>query len=97
MTKTVLAVTISAAFAFSVSAETSAQPGEKVDLKLLPGSVQQTIEQRAAGVKVVEVKREDDSNGKWNYEVIAKTNGKEWRFEVDPNGKFVKQHTEIKR
>jgi len=42
MTKTVLAVTISAAFAFSVSAETSAQPGENVDLKSLPGSVQQS-------------------------------------------------------
>ena len=92
-----LAIAISTAFAFSVSAETSAQPGEKVDLKSLPGSVQQTIKQRAAGGEVVEVKREDDSNGKWNYEVFIKTNGKEWGFEVDPNGKIVKQHTEIKR
>ena len=36
--------------------------------------------------------REDDPDGKWNYEVLAKENGKESKFEVDPNGNFVKQH-----
>jgi hypothetical protein len=40
------------------------------------------------------VKREDDADGRWNYEVVARTNGKEWGFEVDPNGKFVKKHGE---
>jgi len=38
------------------------------------------------------VEREDDKNGKWNYEVIVKTNGKKWGFEVDPNGKYVRNH-----
>jgi uncharacterized membrane protein YkoI len=38
------------------------------------------------------VEREDDKNGKWNYEVVVKTNGKEWEFEVDPNGKYVAKH-----
>jgi hypothetical protein len=33
---------------------------------------------------------EDDVNGKRNYEVVVRTSGKEWGFEVDPNGKFVK-------
>jgi hypothetical protein len=28
------------------------------------------------------------------YEVVARTNGKEWGFEVPPNGKFVKKHGE---
>ena len=92
--KTVLAAAISAALAFSASAQTSVQPGEKVDLKSLPASVRQTINQRAAGREIVQVKREDDANGKWNYEVVVRTNGKESAFEVDPNGKFVKQHTE---
>jgi len=41
--------------------------------------------------------REDDANGKWNYEVVVRTNGKKSAFEVDPNGKFLKEHTEIKR
>ena len=41
--------------------------------------------------------REDDANGKWNYEVVVRTNGKESAFEVVPNGKFLKEHTEIKR
>jgi hypothetical protein len=41
--------------------------------------------------------REDDANGKWNYEVVVRTNGKESAFEVDPSGKFLKKHTEIKR
>jgi len=31
-------------------------------------------------------------SGKWNYEVWVKSNGKEWGFEVDPKGKFVKNH-----
>ena len=36
--------------------------------------------------------REDDPDGKWNYEVVVNGNGKESKFEVDPNGNFVKQH-----
>ncbi len=27
-----------------------------------------------------------------NYETTVKTNGKEWGFEVNPAGKFVKKH-----
>jgi uncharacterized membrane protein YkoI len=65
-----------------------------VKLKSLPSSVQQTITQKAAGGEIVQVKREDDADGRWNYEVVARTNGKEWGFEVDPNGKFVKKHGE---
>ena len=36
--------------------------------------------------------REDDPDGKWNYEVFVKASGKESGFEVDLNGKSVKQH-----
>jgi len=46
----------------------------------------------ATGGQIVKVLREDDPDGKWNYEVFVKANGKESGFEVDPNGKFVKQH-----
>jgi len=67
-------------------------PGEKVDLKSLPASVQETINQKAAGGSIVKVLREDDPDGKWNYEVFVKANGKDSGFEIDPNGKFVKQH-----
>ncbi len=70
------------------------QPGETVELKSLPASVQQTINQKVAGGEIVRVKREGDANGSWNYEVVARTNGKEWGFEVAPNGKFVKKHGE---
>ena len=92
-TKLLLAgmIGIGLAFAFGVSAQAEQQMGEKVDLKSLPAAVQETIKEKAAGGEVVRVKREDDRNGKWNYEVIVKTNGKEWGFEVDPNGKFLKK------
>lgn len=96
MTKTLLVAVISAGFVFSVAAQVSEQPGEKVELKSLPASVQQTITKQAAGGEVVGVKREDDSNGKWNYEVVVRTNGKEWGFECDLNGKFVKKHSDQK-
>jgi uncharacterized membrane protein YkoI len=75
----------------------SKQLGEMVSLNSLPAAVQETIKDKAAGGEIVQVKREDDANGRWNYEVVVRTNGNEWGFEVDPNGKFLKKHTEIKR
>ena len=96
-TTAVLAAAIGAGLALSAAAQVREQPGEKVDVKSLPAPVQQTINQKAAGGEIVEVKREDDANGRWNYEVIVRTNGKESRFEVDPNGKLVKKHSEIKK
>lgn len=96
-TTALLAAAISASVAFGAIAQAKEQPGEMVQLKSLPAPVQQTINEKAAGGEIVGVKREDDTNGRWNYEVVVKTNGKEWGFEVDPNGKFVRKHTEIKK
>jgi hypothetical protein len=93
-TRALLAAVIGAGFAFSAAAQERGQPGELVELKSLPASVQQTINQKAAGGEIVRVKGEDDANGRWNYEVVARTNGKEWGFEVAPNGKLVKKHGE---
>ena len=72
----------------AAAAEPEKHPGEKVDLNSLPAAVQQTIKEQAAGGQVVKVTREDDPDGKWNYE----GNGKDSKFEVDPNGRFVKEH-----
>jgi len=71
------------------------QPGEMVKMQSLAANVQQTIKQQAAGGQIVTVKREDDANGKWNYEVTVKSNGKDWGFEVDPNGKILKKNGEM--
>jgi uncharacterized membrane protein YkoI len=92
MTKAVLAVAIGVGLSLSMAAEPGKHPGEKVDLKSLPASVQQTINEKAAGGSIVKILREDDPDGKWNYEVFVKASGKESGFEVDPNGKFVKHH-----
>ena len=89
-TKAVLAAMVGIGPACSAAAQLKEQPGEAVELKSLPASVQNTINQKAAGGEVVQVRREDDSNGKWNYEVVVRTNGKESGFEVDPNGKFLR-------
>jgi uncharacterized membrane protein YkoI len=91
-----LTVVISAGLACGMAAQGKEHPGEMVDMKSLPASVQQTINQQAAGGEVVQVKREDDPNGKWNYEVTVRSQGKERAFEVDPNGKLVKTHGEKK-
>ena len=88
----VLAITIGVGLGLSNAADTGKHPGERVDMKSLPSAVQKTIKEKAAGGNVVKVMREDDPDGKWNYEVVAKANGKELKFEVDPNGNFVKQH-----
>ena len=92
MTKAVLAITIGVGLSLSMAAEPGKHPGEKVDVKSLPEAVQKTIKEKAAGGNVVKVMREDDPDGKWNYEVFVKASGKESKFEVDPNGTFVKQH-----
>jgi uncharacterized membrane protein YkoI len=67
---------------------------EAVDMNSLPEAVQKTIKDKAAGGEIVGVKREDDKNGKWNYEATVKKEGKEWCVEVAPDGKFVKKHEE---
>ena len=92
MTKAVLAMAISVGLTLGAAAEPGKHPGEKVDLKSLPASVQKTVNEKASGGQIVKVLREDDPDGKWNYEVFVKANGKESLFEVDPNGNFVKQH-----
>jgi hypothetical protein len=96
-TRRLLAAVIGASLAFGAVAQAKEQPGEKVELKSLPASVQRTINEKAAGGEIVRVKREDDANGRWNYEVVVRTNGKDWGFEVDPNGKVLRQHSAIKK
>jgi hypothetical protein len=34
-------------------------------------------------------------NGKWDHEIVV-ASGREWSFEVGPNGKFLKESTEPK-
>jgi uncharacterized membrane protein YkoI len=95
--RTAVAAIVGFGLVCSATAQIQEQPGETVDMKSLPPSVQQTIHQKAAGGEIVQVKREDDTNGKWNYEVAVKTNGKEWGFEISPNGKFLQQHAEVRK
>jgi hypothetical protein len=91
-TKAVLAIAIGLGLTLGAAAQPGKHPGEKVDLKSLPASVQETIKEKAAGGNITKVLREDDPDGKWNYEVFVTANGKASGFEVDPNGKFVKNH-----
>jgi len=93
-TKAVLAIAIGVGLTLGATAQPGKHPGERVDLKSLPASIQSTIKEKAAGGEIVKVLREDDPDGTWNYEVFVKANGKESGFEVDPNGKFVKSHNE---
>lgn len=95
--KVALTVAVASGLILGASAQSGKHPGEKVELKSLPSSVQGTINTKAAGGEILQVIREDDPDGKWNYEVVVSANGKESGFEVDPNGKFVKHHGEIQR
>lgn len=93
-TKAILAIAIGVGLTLGAAAQPGKHPGERVDLKSLSASVQETINQKAAGGNIVKVLRKDDPDGRWNYEVFVKANGKESGFEVDPNGKFVRNHSE---
>jgi hypothetical protein len=90
--KAVLAIAIGVGLTLGATAQPGKHPGEKVDLKSLPAAVQETIKEKAAGGNITKVLREDDPDGRWNYEVFVTANGKASGFEVDPNGKFVKNH-----
>ena len=87
-----LAAVVSAGLMFGITAQAGEYWSRGIDLKTLPAAVQKTITEKAAGGKIIRVRREDDRDGKWNYEIVVKTDGKEWGFEVDPFGKFVKKH-----
>ena len=90
-TKALLTIAICVGLTLTAMAgEHGKHPGEKVDLKSLPEAVQKTINEKSEGGQVVNVMREDDPDGKWNYEIHVKGNGKDSKFEVDPNGTFVK-------
>ena len=91
-TNLLLATVVSASLALGMTLQAGEHKGETVDIKSLPAPVQKTIAEKVAGGKIVKVEREDDKNGKWNYEVIVKTDGKEWGFEVNPDGKYMKKH-----
>ena len=58
---------VGAGLMFGLTAYASDPKSEMVDLKTLPAAVQKTITEKAAGGKIVRVQREDDKNGKWNY------------------------------
>lgn len=90
--KLLLSAMVSASLAFGMIAQAGEHKGEVVEMKTLPADVQKTITEKAAGGEIVRVEREDDKDGKWNYEVVVKTEGKNWGFEVDPKGNFVKKH-----
>jgi len=96
-TKALLATIIGVGLSLSANAQPGKYPGETVELTSLPASVQQTIKQKAGGGEVVRVIREDDPDGKWNYEVIVRNGAEESAFEVSPKGAFVKQHTEARK
>jgi len=80
--------------AVSSAAWATEEMSEPVDMNSLPAAVQKTIKDTAATGKVVAVKREDDKDGKWNYEATVQKEGKEWCVEVAPVGTFVKKHRE---
>jgi uncharacterized membrane protein YkoI len=85
---------VGAGLAVSSAVWATEEMGEAVEMNSLPEAVQKTIKDKAAGAEIVGVKREDDKNGKWNYEATIKKEGKEWCVEVAPDGKFVKKHQE---
>jgi uncharacterized membrane protein YkoI len=86
-----LAAVVSAGLMFGITAQADEYKSRGIDLKTLPVAVQKTITETAAAGKIIRVYREDDRDGKWNYEAIVKTDGKEWKIEVDLNGKFLKK------
>lgn len=86
-----LAAVVSAGLMFGITAQADEYRSRGIDLKTLPAAVQKTITEIAAGGKFIRVYREDDRDGKWNYEAVVKTDGKEWKIEVNLNGKFVKK------
>ena len=53
--------------------------------------MQKTIKEKAAGGEIVQIMKENDTG---NYEVVVKTKGKEWDFEVSKSGKYLGKHDE---
>lgn len=96
-TKLFVTAVVSAGLAFGVVANATEEKekAQTVDLKSLPAAVQKTINEKAGRGEIVRVEKENEK-GKWNYEVVVKTKGREWRFEIDKDGKYLGKHDETK-
>jgi hypothetical protein len=93
LSKLLLLTLVTAGLTFGVTARAREAKGEEtIDLNSLPATVQTAIKDKTAGAEIVRVKREDDADGKWNYEVLIKKEGKETEWEFNPKGKFVREH-----
>ncbi len=97
MSNLIVITAVSAVLGLSSSLLAGEHLREPVKLKELPAAVQKTITEKAAGGKILWVAREDDADGRWNYETVVKSEGKEWGFEVAPNGDFVRRHDMAQR
>lgn len=94
--KLLVTAVVSVGLAFGIAAQATEEKAEQtMDMKSLPAAVQKTIKEKAAGGEIVKVEKENDK-GKWNYEVVVKTKGKDWGFEVDKDGKYLGKHEEAK-
>ena len=97
MKNLVVTAAVGAALGLSSALLAGEHMSEPVTMKSLPSAVQKTIMDKATGGKIVRVMREDDQDGRWNYEVVVKSEGKDWGFEVAPNGDFVRKHDVAQR
>ncbi|HXC52496.1 MAG TPA: hypothetical protein VN634_16565 [Candidatus Limnocylindrales bacterium] len=83
-------------FAFGLASWTAASAREKEEtLKLsdAPAAVQKTINEKAAGAKIVRMEKEQE-HGKTVYEAVVLKDGKETGIEVAADGTYMSSHDE---
>ncbi|PYK82336.1 MAG: hypothetical protein DME37_02670 [Verrucomicrobia bacterium] len=68
---------------------------QTVKMSDLPAAVQTTIKDKAGSNEIAKIEKKTEE-GKTVYEAVVNKKGKEWSFEVDANGKFIKEYQESK-
>lgn len=97
MKKTIAAISIAviASLACPVFLTAAEEKEETVQMSDLPTAVQTTIKEKAGSNEIEKIEKKTEE-GKTVYEAVVNKNGKEWRIEVNANGKFLKQYEESK-
>ena len=89
---TPLAITVALGLGSS-TAFAAEKKEEAVKLSETPSAVQKTVNEKAAGGKIVRMEKEQQ-HGKTVYEAVISKDGKETGIEVAANGKYLRSHDE---
>ena len=93
MKQNILTIVTALAIGVAASSASAEEHETTVSLSSAPAAVQKTVNEKAAGAKIVRVEKERE-HGKTVYEAVVSKDGKETGIEVAADGTYLSTHDE---